>query len=680
MVMKRLVWWPAIIITVLALAIRLPGIGQVMTADEARWMDRSTEFIRAIKHGNIRGTFSTTHPGVVPMWLIGGGIAAQEWRTGITFDQNTISHFRTAATLPVAIVTSLLIGLAVYLLRSVFSPGVAVVSGSLLAIDPYLAGLSRITHLDALLALFMLTVVLAWLSYVQAPSRRRLVLVGVLAGLAGATKLLPALWLAVAIGLFELTQLLPLSGRNFGIILRRNGLWLAIAALTIIAIWPALWQPQHFGNVYYTSGLYDAYRGDIRRLAIEDEVPTEDTTEAIQPLSFYPRTLVSRTTPFNLIITIGLVIALGILWWMTWRQHQPASNRLRSLTWLVVYGLGFVILITFVGKKSDRYALPGLLIFPLLTGYVLTAVWPLAWDRLRRQWNATVAFGAMAVVTLALLVQTIIWYPYYSAYASPLGAHLIPSAQRGWGEGLDAAADWLNQQPGTDQMMVASWYPSVFGTYFHGQTTSLSARDDARVAYVVLYKNMYGRSNEDDATGVLEEFRKRQPIYTVTIQGEPYAWIYDTIGVPYFPDNTGELTGDIEVGQTMTINQPNWNVVEIGLSNYSGRANTHDLILHIKESPTATRDIRTVTINASQVADSDWNRFIFDPIPDSQGKTYYISLTSPESVLGNAITVRYSKTDRKPGQMYWRRRALKPGETLQTFVQKGDIAYKLDTE
>src|SRR5687767_13030789 len=106
--MNRVAWLLVSSLTLLALVIRLVGIGQVMTADEARWMDRSTQFIRAIKQGNVRGTFMTTHPGVVPMWLIGSGIAIQEWRTGITFDENVLNQFRVAATVPVAVATSLL--------------------------------------------------------------------------------------------------------------------------------------------------------------------------------------------------------------------------------------------------------------------------------------------------------------------------------------------------------------------------------------------------------------------------------------------------------------------------------------------------------------------------------------------------------------------------------------------
>jgi len=60
-------------IFVLALLLRLPGIGGFMTVDEGNWMVRSAHFYDELLAGNPGGTFLTTHPGSTAMWIIGAG-------------------------------------------------------------------------------------------------------------------------------------------------------------------------------------------------------------------------------------------------------------------------------------------------------------------------------------------------------------------------------------------------------------------------------------------------------------------------------------------------------------------------------------------------------------------------------------------------------------------------------
>jgi hypothetical protein len=139
----------------------------------------------------------------------------------------------------------------------------------------------------------------------------------------------------------------------------------------------------------------------------------------------------------------------------------------------------------------------------------------------------------------------------------------------------------------------------------------------------------------------------------------------------------GELINGMEVGQTVPVTQDNWSRIDIGMSNFSGRHNTHDVILHVKDSPDAASDIRTVTKSAADVIDSDWNTFTFAPIANSDGKTFYVSLTSPDSTVGNAITVKFSKQPIKPGQMYLRREPLAAGKHMSDFVYAGSLAYRL---
>jgi hypothetical protein len=376
--------------------------------------------------------------------------------------------------------------------------------------------------------------------------------------------------------------------------------------------------------------------------------------------------------------------------------------------WLFFYAAGFIVLITLAAKKADRYALPALAMLSVIAGWMFGVgihAWR-KWVLSRRaphnphsssaspspaSWRGLgplgIPFGlaasrrathfALGLVIIFLIAHTLLLSPYAIAYNSPLFPNIRPASQQGWGEGLDAAARWLNEHSLAEKLMVASWYPGVTGTYFDGKTTSLSARDDDRVGFVVLYRNMFGRGEDEAATSILAEFRDKNPVKVVSIQGEPYAFIFNTIGLHYFSEHTGELTGGMEVGQTIPVERDGFSSIEIALATFSSRANTHDVIVEIRESPDATEALRTATVNASRIEDRSWQRFDFEPLPDSGGKTYYAALTSPRSVPGDAIAAWFVQEDILPGQLLLRRRHLGPREANSDFLRQGDLAYRL---
>jgi hypothetical protein len=641
--------WIVLGIIIIALSVRLLGIGSFMTVDEENWMIRSSEFWHNFFSGDLGGTFRTTHPGATVMWIAGAGIVAQEARVGEAVDQSNLELFRTAATVPVAGVAAALIGLITWLIWKLFGAPVATASGVLLAVEPYLVGMSQIVHLDLLLGLCMLASLLAFLIYQRQPRTTWLILSGFLMGLAFGTKLLPALWLPLLIGIYLLWSHVWALRQRWYDFLRTSVLIGGVAVLTFYASWPALWVQRD---------LHNSFGKDIPSVVTEEHVALEEEGEAVNPYWFYGRTILGRTTPFVLILTGGATVVLLFY-----------TIRLRAVTvplWLLLYAVGFLILITLIAKKADRYAVPALVMLPVIAGWVLGSVHTIItnkqWVAARRVWY----WAAGGVVAVALVGQSILWAPYTIAYDNPLwDVRLL--TQQGWGEGLDAAGGWLSVHPLADRMMVASWYPGVLGTYFNGRATSLSAREDTRVGFVVLYRNMHGRSQDTIASDVLDEFRGQTPVYTVSIQGKPYVWIYDTLGVRYFIKHIGELVGGVTVGQTIPNAPDHWRAIEIGMATFSGRRNTEPVILHIREDAESTTDLRTVTVSATEIADQSWQRFEFEPITEAEGQTYYVLLESPTSTRGNAVTVRYLDKDLRPGDMY-QRGQMHPG---------WDIAYRI---
>ena len=63
----------------------------------------------------------------------------------------------------------------------------------------------------------------------------------------------------------------------------------------------------------------------------------------------------------------------------------------------------------------------------------------------------------LSVIFLLHGLFAFVHYPYYFTYYNPLvgGSRTAPDVMTvGWGEGLDAAARWLNQQPNSAELCV----------------------------------------------------------------------------------------------------------------------------------------------------------------------------------------------------------------------------------
>ena len=637
----------AILASLLALAVRIPGLGSILTADEPQWIFRAQSFFTALAKGDLGGTFQGTHPGVVPMFLIGTGLELRERFTGERLESPTVGAFRTAAKLPVAIAVSLGIGAAAALIAHLWNIRNAIGAGVFLSLDPFFVGHSQLAHVDALLGIFMLLSVLTLLSYVRSDTRRVLVLSGVLGGLALLTKL-------PAVLLFPLTVavliLFPQSRPRW---FRDATIWIAVAAATFLVAWPSLWL-NVLPNARYAAR-------DVRSV-----VTTSHFGESAEILTrdafFYVRALLTRATPATLLLAIAGAYAL----------FRSAARR-REAVALLLFFAGFLLIVHLVGKRADRYLLPALLVLDVFAGVSLA-------ELVRRGRFGAALAGSVVGFLLLLNLQM---RPYAVTYANPFSPK-EEFTQSGWGEGLEQAAVLLNTHPLAAELHVASWYPVVFGEFFRGSTMSLSSRDDPRVGYVVTYRNMRGRPPDAIPTAVLAEFAQRTPVAVIRVAGMEMAWVYATDSVGTFPKHVGEIvrvgaaergTGNaltaVEVGQIVMVDRDGWSGVRLAFATFSSRNNTGELLLHVRETPESS-DLRVVRVDVSQLKDTGWTDIRFDPLGDSKGKRYYLTLTSPTGEVGNAVTVRYQPKDILPGHFVVRRQSSRPVEAAE-----GDLAYSL---
>jgi 4-amino-4-deoxy-L-arabinose transferase-like glycosyltransferase len=573
-------WWAALLIFVTALVPRVWGLGGFVTVDEAmHWQQRVADFASAIGDGRFAATILTGHPGVTTMWLGTLGLLLERTLLAFGLLMEPAPYLERLALLrlPVALANAAGAALGYMLLRRLLDARVALLAALLWATNPFLIAHSRLLHLDALLATLMTLSLLALIADCmqiadsdgqnilrrhqgqrwKRSSRFNLqfaILSGFFGGLALLTKV-PSVLLLPIVGLVTLWGAWHQHGPIATRLVRAMGLlalWLGVAALTMLALWPALWvapgaalarmvrealangdSPHGWGNFFWGNPIADP-----------------------GPL-FYPVALALRLGPLT---TIGLLIGLLVLAWripqglrvarrarlstnhtvtaLFRRYVQPVEQGRAGTVYLFLsfFSLLFVLVMTLAAKKFDRYLLP---IFPALdvlaaAGLVAAAraLTGLATHNAQRATRTSITTAPL-IVTIALIAQlaTLWWqHPYYLAYANPLlggPAVAVRAIPFGWGEGMDGVASWLNTQPDLADGAVATWFDPTLKPLVRGDVWSvgyLRRGQEQAFNYLVLYLDQVQRRNEP--TVIDAYLGQRTPLHTVHIHGLPYAWVY----------------------------------------------------------------------------------------------------------------------------------------------------------
>ncbi len=583
---------------------RLCAIGRYVTPDELAWVYRSVQFREALLQGRWADTLVTGHPGVTTTWLGTVAISIQlalkpslsgnyQWITQLAWlapDNTTafvkLATFLTAGRLAVALMNSLGI-VGIYALgRSLFGPRPAVLGGLLLALDPYVSGLSGLFHIDGLAATFATLSLLA-LGLAAAPTlgggvsadpklrRRYAVAAGALAALAALTKvsnllLIPcsgAVLLCEAVH-HRRSRAMPVQPWMPGV------LWAAGWTVTTVLALPAVWAvpAQVIETVtgetgrYVGQGLHAVFF--MGRFA---------TTHG--PL-FYPAVLAFRLSPIAL---IGAVLALPLAV-LGLRPNRPSSP---ALLGLLLWALVFVVAISLVGQKFSRYALPAII--------PLTLVAAEAWSQIAGRWHRSPRWGkwqgshwlAFLLVSLqALLLLLALPHPL-TAFNPLLGG--ARTAERvfatGWGEGISAAAHWLAARPdAASATATASNLPS-FAPFFTGRTLPFDDQHVPQADYLVLNANPW--EPDPVAAGLLSP--NAHLIHTIRIGGLDQARIYRQANPqppsPPIPNLPSPFSFDHRVQLLGAVAEPTSDRIRLtvrwGLAQPGGRYSVH---LSVKDS------------------------------------------------------------------------------------------------
>ncbi|MCC7019470.1 MAG: phospholipid carrier-dependent glycosyltransferase [Ardenticatenales bacterium] len=620
----------------LALAPRLWRIDAHLTPDELRWVCRTVGFHTGIRTGDMELTLQTGHPGVITMWLGGLGLPVDPdaaWSKACLgsdssellyelapADRQVILDRLYAGRRRIAWFTAVLAGLIVWLAGRLLGTRTALVAAPLVALDPFWLAHSRFLHLDGVLTGLMSVAVLTLLIFLVGDGRRLarrrwLVASGIALGMALAAKS-PALFVVGFGGVLWLA-LARRRGTSLRTMIGEGVLWLAVAAATLVVVWPALWAEPLAVARLYLSELASHGTATLERASFFAGEVRDDAG----PL-FYGIVWWLRASPW----VVGGVVGAGGGVGVGGRRATHASP-LRGggdhegdgsafgagVATLVGFMVLFTVFLTAATKEFDRYLLPA---FPA-ADIVAAAGWVGAVDWMRRWWavravrrseprhddrvgarHAVPSDGASipsiadgipvpvdaddtfreagqrpiavaggwarhAVPLLAAIVLTtqlalvLPIGPYWVTWYDPLvgGAE---RAQRlvlvGWGEGLDQAAAFLNGQPGAAELEVASRYRAAFGLLFDGRNVQTDDYAPDTTDYLVVMLNQVQRHQDPEL--LAKYMGVDPPAFAAEIGGITLAWVYRNRadeGVAAFLDANGDPATDALVMRSRNI-------------------------------------------------------------------------------------------------------------------------------
>jgi len=548
----------------MALLPRAIGLGVFATADEAKWVYRSAQFLGALMRGDPGGTAVNLTPAVTTTWLGSLGLAAHyalhQAELGMSFADWLVSlpefhadlDVLVAVRWPMVLLTSAGVVVFYLLARRVVSEWVALLFALLLAFDPHFVALSRVLGHDAPAGLFVGLSLLAFLlarrgDYAEerAPSQFGwgwLAASGALAGLAWLSKS-PAFFLVPFVGLVVVVEVWR-RGTSVRVWLLRLAVWGAVAWLVFVVVWPAGWIDP-IGAPY--SVVHNAF------------LSATDTVEA-EAEGYWQ---VPNLGPFYYIVNgafkLSPLAMLGLIAWLwlivsRWRKVSSLE------WWLLVFAVLFTLFMTLGGKRSNRYIFPAWPALYLLAAVGIGQISKSANRMIRESGNQgigelgdqeigglgnrqRVQYVVFGVLLLVAMLPALITYPYYLTYFNPLLGGPV-TAQRlvkiGWGEGLDRVGQWLDDQPDAPALRVGSYYASALAPFFQGKIRDVT---DGGLDYVVFYlKQAQGGY---PLPSILRYFDAEEPLHTIRLDGIEYARIYSGPGMQ--PAMANEAAFDIGI-------------------------------------------------------------------------------------------------------------------------------------
>jgi hypothetical protein len=298
-----------------------------------------------------------------------------------------------------------------------------------------------------------------------------------------------------------------------------------VAAITFIALWPAMWVAP---VATLTLMFHDSF--EVGELGSGHDTFFFGEISKDPGWLFYPYTIAFRLTPLTLLGLVGFVCYL----WAGRQAIKRPSPKLMLAGTLLLYIIFIIALANLSPKKLDRY------VMPVIPPLILLAGLGLEWlvNQLKQGWPWLASKPGQVIVPLLFILGQLYFvithYPYVLTFYNPLlggYARAVEQVPTGWGEGIEQAIHWLNQQPDAPSLNISTWYSNIAEYYMVGKFIGFSETGSTQLAadYTVFYVNQVARQLPFPA--LVRYFQHKKPVYTVEKSGVPYVWVYEAPAV-----------------------------------------------------------------------------------------------------------------------------------------------------
>lgn len=361
---------------------RLPQLGHdIFNTDVWKWKARIFDFGSGVFYMEFAKTLQRYHPGVGLMWLGTLGVKLHtlyyKFVYGIMPPDNsldTIFNLHFFQKLVIVLAIAFVLSMCYYILSVILSPLYARFVILFLIFEPFYIALTRVVHLEGLLATFMFAsfLLVYWYTVDDKAKIFKLPVLYVAAIFTGYSVLIktPALLLLPLTGLILFYSRYTLT-RNFVSSLKHSLhnylLWLLVVCLTIFILWPALWVIP--AEVYST-----LYRGIFSVGVDEGHAQFYFNKYVEDPgFSFYFVVIALRSSPYLLLGLVGyILVRYNLCICRLWDKRKTLNNHIPSkvtnfVFYVFVFSILYMLEVTLPSKKLDRYLLPSIVGFSVIS-------------------------------------------------------------------------------------------------------------------------------------------------------------------------------------------------------------------------------------------------------------------------------------------------------------------------
>ena len=400
-----------IIVLILFVLSRVPQLGyDIFNTDTWKWKARIYDFGSGIFGLDFALTIQKYHPGVTLMWL--GTIGVKVYNAyndvflghpPINDNINTVFELHFVQKLILVTAIGLTISSVFYVLRKLFGLQYSILTVMLISLEPFYLALTRVLHLEGLMSTFMIASFL-WLYYYlfDTHHKSRLYVSAFFSSLAILTKssalfMLPFTGLMMFVWFLysrhSLKKSLTLTALDYS-------KWLFSFLIIFILLWPAMW-------VVPLEALKVVYRG-ISDIGIERGHEQFYFGRLVNDpgVVYYLIVIALRSSAYLLPGLIGSLLVI----------KRIEKGRQNFIFYVLLFSLLYLVEITIPSKKLDRYVLPTIMGFTLVSSFFYS------W--LCSRFGAVLKNNRAKVITCLLFmlpaIFTIVFvHPDYFSFYSP---------------------------------------------------------------------------------------------------------------------------------------------------------------------------------------------------------------------------------------------------------------------